>query len=170
MLSLADGLPIDKGLRMTQVTYREAMSAVEVLFEAFSNNEALAVDTVEVLVFAVNNDLQIRDYMLGGLPTAFGVAGSIEFITALLPLIDEAQRAPFYTLLSAFYYEAGDRELATASLVQAEALNPEYSLAHLLNRVYSAGWPTHTLSRMREELHPKVVEAISDNLDHLVSA
>lgn len=155
---------------MIQVTYREAMSAVEVLFEAFSKNEALAVDTVEVLVFAVNNDLQIRDYMLGGLPTAFGVTGSVEFITALLPLIDEAQRAPFYTLLSAFYYEAGDRELATASLVQAEVLNPDYSLAHLLTRVYNAGWPTEALAQMRGELHPKVVEIISSDLDYLVTA
>ena len=152
------------------VTYREALSAIEALFESFSKDEALAVDTVEVLAFAVNNDLQIRDFLLGGLPNAFGSAGAVSFCSAVLPLIDEAHRAPFYTLMSAFYYELGDVELATASLVQAEVLNPDYPLAHLLNRVVAQGWPSSTFVQMRTELHPKVVETITSNLDHLVTA
>lgn len=152
------------------ITYREALRAFKVLGHNFATDEALDSKDVEVLSFAVNNDLQIRDYLLGQLPLSFGANGAVEFITELLPLVDEAQRAPFYTLMSAFFYEAGDVELATASLVQAEVLDPAYSLAHLLARVYQAGWPSDSIAQMRGELHPKVVKTITSNLDHLVSA
>jgi hypothetical protein len=152
------------------ITYREAISAYEALSDAFSTSTPFSADSAKVLSFATSNDLQIRDYLLGQLPTSFGATGAVEFITALLPLVDEAQRAPFYTIMSAFYYEAGDVELATASLIQAEVLDPAYSLAHLLSRVINAGWPTEALAQMRGELHPKVLEVINQDLDHLITA
>jgi hypothetical protein len=139
------------------LTNKQALQAYEEIVEAYASNEPLPVTAVNVLVASIK-DVQVRDYILGHAPLTYGAEGAVAFITEILPLVDEAQRVAFYTLLSAFYYEAGDSELAFASIVQAQALDPNYSLAKLLERVFKAGWPAESLAQMRVELHPKVVE------------
>lgn len=139
------------------LTNKQALQAYEEIVEAYVSNEPLPTTSVNLFVEAIK-DVQVRDYMLGHAPMTLGAEGAIAFVTAILPLVDEAQRAPFYTLLSAYYYEAGDSDLAFASLMQAKTLDPSYSLAQLLNRVFSAGWSPESFVAMRTELHPKVVE------------
>lgn len=138
------------------LTNKQALTAYGEIVEAYASNEPLPITSVAVLVESVK-DLQVRDYLLGHAPMTFGAEGAIAFVTEILPLVDEAQRAPFYTVMSAWYYEAGDKDLAFASLTQAQALNPDYSLANLLERVIKAGFPMD-FAEMRNELHPKVVE------------
>jgi hypothetical protein len=126
---------------------------------------------VEIIVKASNANANYRDYILGAPVLELGHTKAIHFVTELLPLMAEADRVPFYTILAGFYYESGDSELATASLHTAQALNPEYSLAKLLTRVMSAGMPNTMLTEMRSELHPKVVETLTTECDAvLVSA
>ena len=139
-----------------KLTNKQALTAYNEIVEAFVSNESLPVSPVNLLVYSIK-DLQVRDYVLGHAPMTFGAKGAVEFITAILPLVEEGERSPFYTLLSAFYHEAGDTELAYVSLVQAQLLDPNYSLAKLLDRVYKAGFPMN-FAEMRNELHPKVVE------------
>lgn len=139
------------------LTNKQALQAYDEIVEAFVSNEPLPVTAVNLLVEAVA-DVQVRDYILGHAPMSLGAETAVAFITEILPLVDEAKRAPFYTVMSAFYYEAGDSELAYASLLQAQLLDPEYSLANLLKRVFTAGWSAESFVAMREELHPKVVE------------
>jgi hypothetical protein len=139
-----------------KLTNKQALSAYNEIAEAFASNEPLPVNAVNLIVYAVQ-DLQVRDYILGHAPMSFGAEGAIKFVTEILPLVEEGHRSPFYTLLSAFYYEANDKELAYVSLVQAQLLDPNYSLAKLLDRVYKAGWATDAMATMRTELHPKVV-------------
>ena len=140
-----------------KLTNKQALDAYNEIVEAFVSNEPLPVSPVNLLIYAIQ-DLQVRDYVLGHAPMTFGAKGAVDFITAILPLVEEGERSAFYTLLSAFYYEVGDNELAYVSLVQAQVLNPDYSLAKLLDRVYKAGWPKDSFASMRDELHPKVVE------------
>jgi hypothetical protein len=71
-------------------------------------------------------------------------------------------------LLSAYYSEAGDNDLAHASLFTAQSLDPDYSLAKLLSRVYVAGFPMN-FADMRAELHPKVVETINEDRELVIS-
>jgi hypothetical protein len=139
------------------LTNRQALQAYTEIVEAYASNEPLPVTAVNLLVEAVK-DLQVRDYILGHAPMSFGAQGAIEFVTAILPLVDEGARAPFYTVMSAFYYEAGDSELAFVALLQAQLLDPQYALAKLFERVYKAGWPATSLAQLRVELHPKVAE------------
>lgn len=142
-----------------KLTNKQALDAYTEVAEAFSKSEPLPVNAVNLLIYAVQ-DLQVRDYMLGHAPITFGAQGAIDFITAILPLVEEGHRAPFYTVLSAFYYEAQDHELAFASLMQAQLLSPDYSLAKLLERVYKSGMFTpEAFAEMRNELHPKVLES-----------
>ena len=140
-----------------KLTNKQALTAYNEIVEAFVSNEPLPVSPVNLLIYAIQ-DLQVRDYVLGHAPMTFGAKGAVDFITAILPLVEEGERSAFYTLLSAFYYEVGDNELAYVSLVQAQLLNPDYSLAKLLDRVYKAGWDGSHFAEMRNELHPKVVE------------
>jgi hypothetical protein len=151
----AQGALIERGCKV--LTNKQALQAYTEIVEAYVSNEPLPVTAVNLLVEAVK-DLQVRDYILGHAPLSFGAEGAIHFVTAILPLVDEGARAPFYTVLSAFYYEAGDSELAFVSLVQAQLLDPQYALAKLFERVYKAGWPASSLAQMRVELHPKVAE------------
>lgn len=154
---------------MTKVITRGlAIDALDALIDQFAKNEPLSADNAEVVSFAVNNDLQVRDYLIGGLPETLTAEGAISFVTDLLPLVAEADRVPFYTLLSAYYHEAGDTDLAHASLFTAQSLNPDYSLASLLSRAFNAGFPLN-LVEMRSELHPKVVETISETRELVIS-
>jgi len=68
--------------------------------------------------------------------------------------------APVACLAAAIAYEYGDGALARAALDRAFADTPTYSLAPLLQRVFSAGWPPQSFAQMRSELHPKVCAAI----------
>jgi hypothetical protein len=138
------------------LTNRQALQAYTEIVEAYASNEPLPTTSVNVVVESIK-DLQVRDYILGHAPMSFGAKGAIDFVTAILPLVDEGARAPFYTVMSAFYYEANDSELAFVSLLQAKLLDPDYALAGLLERVYKAGWPADQFATMRNELHPKVV-------------
>ena len=140
-----------------KLTNKQALTAYDEIVEAFASNEALPVSPVNLLIYAIQ-DLQVRDYVLGHAPMTFGAQGAVDFITAILPLVEEGERSPFYTILSAFYYEVGDKELAYVALVQAQLLNPDYSLAKLLDRIFKAGWNGAEFATMRNELHPKVVE------------
>ena len=57
-------------------------------------------------------------------------------------------------------YERGDGALAHRALDRALANDSQYSLALLLRRTFSAGWPPEAFCKMREELHPKISEEI----------
>lgn len=51
-------------------------------------------------------------------------------------------------------------EDARKYLDKALEIDPEYSLANLLNRAYNAGWPAHFLTDMSQNLHDNVVKTI----------
>ena len=116
-------------------------------------------DEFQMIVIGVNNDLDLRDYILG-LPVDHDIELVRGWISFFIQEIaeDDDQRVPFHTIFSALSYEMNDpsRALAYISL----GLQKDYPLANLLHRVYSAGWPSGALAGMRAELHPKVVEAL----------
>jgi hypothetical protein len=68
--------------------------------------------------------------------------------------------APIASIFAAVAYESGQGALAHKALDRALIDNPGYSLALLLRRVFSAGWPAAAFIQMREQLHPKVKTAI----------
>lgn len=142
---------------MGNTTNLQALTAYNAIVKSFVSGEDMPVNEVNLLIASIK-DLQVRDYVLGHAPMTLTAKGAVALIEAILPLIEEGERAPFYTLLSAFYYEVGDKELAYVSIVQAQLLNPDYSLAKLLDRVYKAGWPSDEIATMRESLHPKVAK------------
>jgi hypothetical protein len=105
------------------------------------------------------SEIQVRDFALGShdLESADGYR---RMWMHLLRSAPPGFVAPAASLAAAIAYEYGDGALARAALDRAFTDAPTYSLALLLQRVFSAGWPPQSFAQMRSELHPKVCAAI----------
>jgi len=105
------------------------------------------------------SDIQVRDFALG--------SHSLESADSywrmwrdLLVVAPTGFIAPIASVFAALAYERGEGALAQKALDRALADNPHYSLALLLRRVFTVGWPAKSFTKMRAELHPKVVATI----------
>lgn len=150
------------------LTVGRGVEAINALVNSFKDNQEFSPELVADMAEVVSADLQVRDYLMG-LPLELSVMDSIRFAEAIIPLVEEKHRAPWYAVLSAYHFENGDTPTAFLSLTECRKLAPEYSLAKLLMRVYGAGWPAPAFASMRDELHPKVKLAISETADNLIS-
>lgn len=105
------------------------------------------------------SDIQVRDFSLGS-----HTEETADFYWAmwrdLLRLAPRGFVAPIAALFAAMAYERGEGALAHKALDRALADDDQYSLALLLRRVFTAGWPPQSFTAMRAELHPKVVAGI----------
>jgi hypothetical protein len=136
--------------------------AVELINESILNFvDGLDTETISTLIYSINNEIQIRDYLLG-LPATFPLETCKEFISYLGLSVDGAERYSLHTILSAYYYETEEMESSATHLAMALDIKSEYPLAKLLERVMNAGWPSSAFVQMREELHGKVVEHIQE--------
>ena len=105
------------------------------------------------------SDIQVRDFALG--------SHNVETADAywqmwrdLLLIAPRGFVAPIASIFAALAYERGEGALAHKALDRALVDDERYSLALLLRRVFTAGWPPQSFSAMRAELHPKVVAGI----------
>jgi hypothetical protein len=105
------------------------------------------------------SDIQVRDFALGSHSEE-----TTDFYWAmwrdLLRIAPRGFVAPIACLFAAMAYERGEGALAHKALDRALHDDDQYSLALLLRRVFSAGWPPHSFTAMRAQLHPKVVAGI----------
>ncbi|MDP1720106.1 MAG: DUF4192 domain-containing protein [Candidatus Nanopelagicaceae bacterium] len=110
-------------------------------------------------VIAGVGDIQVRDFALGSHDET-----SIDFYWSmwryLMRIAPAGFVAPIASLFAALSYERGEGALAQRALDRALSDDPSYSLASLLRRVFSAGWPPESFAAMRKDLHPKVCAGI----------
>ena len=151
----------------TTLTRGEALHTVDFAIEQFINEIEIEDGMLEVITYAVNNDLQIRDYFLG-LPAQFDMQVCVDFVNYLSRLTN-AENCYAYDTISAMYHiEKGNNELALTLLDGAEIANPNYNLIKLAKRVIAAEWPGSSLKTMREDLHSKVVAIIEEDSDYVI--
>lgn len=105
------------------------------------------------------SDIQVRDYALG-IHSEETLDAYWSMWRELLRIAPVGYVAPIASIFAAVAYESGQGALAHKALDRALIDNPGYSLALLLRRVFSAGWPASAFIQMREQLHPKVKAAI----------
>lgn len=132
--------------------------AVDLIRRSMSTSIPLDNEDFETVVFAVNGDLMVRDWMLG-MPLEFGLEDTLSWFKELVGRVPLEDSVPFLTVQSALHYEAEQQDRAKAILKYVSSIDPEYPLSNLLSRVYNANWPVSEFSKMRSELHPAVVEA-----------
>lgn len=105
------------------------------------------------------SDIQVRDFALGSHDEE-SVDTYFQMWRHLMRIAPKGFIAPVASLCAALAYESGDGALAHRSLDRALADVNGYSLALLLRRVFTAGWPPASFAAMRRELHPKVCAGI----------
>ena len=104
-------------------------------------------------------DLQVRDYALG----IMSDEESDLFFAAWRWLTKSAPTgfiAAPATLFAVSCYERGDGALANLALKKAFDDHPDYPLALLLQKVFQSGQSPALFRSLRQELHPKVCDAI----------
>jgi hypothetical protein len=105
------------------------------------------------------SDIQVRDFALGS-HTDEDIDNFFLMWRHLIRMAPHGYVAPVASLFAALAYESGDGALAHRALDRALADSNGYSLALLLRRVFTAGWPPESFAAMRRELHPKVCTGI----------
>jgi hypothetical protein len=100
-------------------------------------------------------DVHVRDFAIGSHGDEH-LELHLALWSALLDSAPVGFKAPVATLLALLRYESGDRAGASAALERSLSDDPHYSLAHLLQKTFAAGWPPEAFTTMRHELHPKL--------------
>ena len=117
-------------------------------------NSTLTDDETAALIFALNTDLQVRDYAMGLNKATDNYYQAWFTLTNRAPIKYKSAQA---CLASQVRFEQGMR--ADAIMLLANS-NSTYPLAQLLTRVYAAGWEPKSFAAMRQEIHPKVTASI----------
>lgn len=113
-------------------------------------NQSLVADALIALT-----DIQVRDFGIGSHGDE-NLELHRELWRALLDSAPVGYRGPTATLLALVRYEGGDIQGAKRALERALTDDPHYSLAHLLQKTFAAGWPPEAFTTMRHQLHPKL--------------
>ncbi|QLL25222.1 DUF4192 domain-containing protein [Actinobacteria bacterium IMCC26103] len=118
-------------------------------------------DDLELIARVIGrlSDIQVRDFALGT-HTEEDIDNFFLMWRHLMRMAPPGFVAPIASLFAALAYESGDGALAHRALDRALADSNGYSLALLLRRVFTAGWPPESFAAMRRELHPKVCAGI----------
>lgn len=125
------------------------------LITEFSERGYIKERETVVKVLAALSDIQVRDFAIGAHEEQ-SLVTHWSMWRWLLRMAPKQCVAPVATIFAILSYERGDGALAQRALDRAVAIDPEYSLALLLRRTFSAGWPPEAFSKMRKELHPKI--------------
>lgn len=151
----------------TTLTRGEALDTVNFAIEQFIKEIEVSDGMLATITYAVNNDLQIRDYFLG-LPSDYGMQTCVDFVNYLSRVTNEEDCYAYDTISAMYHIEQGNVELAKSLLAIAEKNNPDYNLTKLAKRVISAEWDGKMLTRMRNELHSSVVNTITEEPNILI--
>lgn len=151
----------------TTLTRGEAFQTIQFAIENFINGIELNESTVEEITYAVNNDLQIRDYLIG-MSADYGTAESMDFIGYLASKTNHSDCYAYDTITALYLIEQNNTISAENLLAGALDSNPNYNLTKLAKRIISAGWNGEAITRMREELHGTVIDTIKEDSDYVI--
>ena len=147
---------------MITTTRKEAVTLIE---ESINNVIPLEDERLEKVIFAVNNDLQVRDWVMG-MPARFTMDESIDFVRYMAVHTTAEDSVPFVTINGLFEYERGNLDSAIKMVEYALAVNENYALAQLVDRVIES-IPAENLPMMREELDSEIVKICMS--DHVIT-
>jgi hypothetical protein len=125
-------------------------------------------DELDKIVYAVNNDMQVRDFLLG-LPKYYDMQEVLDFLQHMCAEAPTKEDIPFFTVISALAYETGNGAEFFKHMGYVLVHDPKYSLAAILAKCAASGYPGTMLTKMREDLHAKVMQACyTEEPDHVI--
>lgn len=131
--------------------------ACELIRSHIGKEQTLTDEDIARISFAVNNDMQVRDFLLG-LPAYYDMQQVIDFLCYMAEVTPMNQDAPFVTVGAAIAYEVGNMEQFYKHVGYVATHHTQYSLNKMLMSARASGFPGAQLSKMREELHIKVMK------------
>jgi hypothetical protein len=152
-------------MNTNQITVRAGYHAIQASFSTYLDGNTITKDEALQIAFLVNNEIQLRDYVMGMSNDYHNdTAKIVTWLETLIQAIGETKNAyALLTVLAIYYYEAGDTGRAIIALELVEAVDAKYSLAQLIRRVMGRGWPQGAVASMRNQLHEKVRAQILDS-------
>jgi hypothetical protein len=127
--------------------------------DKYSNGIEPTVEQIAEFTIAMNKNVSFRDFVMG-LPAERDINYVGEWAAFMGAVTPKEYAAPIVTIFAALLYANEQPAEAQHHLNYAFELDPSYSLAQLLKRVFDANWPAAAFEKMRVELHPKVKQAI----------
>ena len=152
-------------LNLENMTTGEAKLTLDKVIKqvAQHENEELLVahEDIVIIAYALENNLQLRDYLMGLTRDGLSVESVAGILTVMVDLFKSAYRSTYTieTVLASYVYRLGDS--AGALVLLANGLARDYSLAKLLLRVFDQGLAPDTFAMMSQNLHGKVVEELT---------
>ena len=141
--------------------------ACELIRSYIGKEESLTSEDIDKIVFAVNNDTQVRDFLMG-LPQYYDMQDVVNFIGHVANEAEVVDDVPFVTVLAMLAYETRSFDQFYRAIGYASVHGSNYSLAGLLARIARSNYPAKMLTAMREELHVKVMETCY-NTEHIIT-
>lgn len=146
----------------TTKTYGIALEEIRnavIEFELNGDVEATLKTSVAHSLF----DVQMRDFTMGLTFEGHSKELILSFLDCVLAVADEASLPSINSVRASYIYRLGDTDKAYQALSDAKEIEPNYSLAILLTRVFGSGWSSSAFDLMVAELHEKVVAGILEN-------
>ena len=152
---------VASALNIPTLTIGQTKDLIDNSFELWTNDFYLTEADIENIAFGINNDLQLRDYLVG-FPNEHALQNCLEFVNYLDSQLNAEDTYATKSVLALYEYEIGNKDKAGELANLASNANPTYSMPKLIKRIVLAGWPSEDIGRMRNELHSKVVATIAN--------
>lgn len=148
-------------IQQTRSAQRAALDECFALWCQSRGNTQLFTGQMRLLADVVIGiqGVMLRDYALG-IHSDESLDQAVTLWRWLLTLAPAGTVAPVACLTAATAYELGDGALAQRALDRAFSDSPDYSLAHLLRRVFTAGFAPQTFAQMRDDLHSEITNEL----------
>lgn len=150
-----------------KITVGQGLGIIKRTFDSWLDSSEITSEEADLVGRVVLGDVEIRDYLLG-LPfeqSSYLTAGG--FIESLLEKVSAEYKHPLLSVISTYYYEVDEVEMANEALRESMTLHPNYPLNTLLEQMYKENRPSPFL-QMSKSLHPKVVESLEARSENLL--
>lgn len=150
-------------INLDNLTTGEAKLTLDKVIKQISEQTGeilIASDDVKIIAYALENNLQLRDYLMGLTSDGLSVESVANILRVLIVLCNSAELPayPIETVLASYKYQLGDSD---ALALLANGLARLYPLAQLLKRVMDSGLAPSIFATMANELHYKVVAELT---------
>ena len=153
------GFRVDPDANNLNELQRDGAESILLLADFYSQTGFCKDYDLMARVLGRLSDIQVRDFALG-CHTDQTINSYWAMWRDLLRIAPPKFVAPVASVFASIAYENGEGALAHRALDRAIEDDPEYSLARLLRRVFSSGWPPSGFAQLRSELHPRVTATI----------
>lgn len=159
------------GTNLDNLTTGEAKIVLDKVISEIAHQDSeiiIAQDDLVIVSYAIENNLQIRDYLMGLANDGLSISSVTGILNVLAKLLHTAELPayPVETVIAGYMYQLGNSE---APIMLINALERNYPLAKLIKKIFLAGWAPSALALMSKQLHPEIIEELTRTSELIVN-